>query len=192
MGQNLHVDPAVTVYEVPSGQVVERAVIPLSSPEDRTLPKVVAAVGGPDAWAALPVLDLGSEENLHNGYLDFVRPERMTAPLMRGVDVHGRTFLAVRFTLDVGAPEGPELHVETLFRRYRTGSLWSSGGASMLCTASLRDEDLDLLGRLVRGEPVGLRDAAWKEADVPPDALNVVRDDEDERWTFERGRLALL
>ena len=190
MGQNLHVDPAVTVYEVPSHRVVERTVLPTER-DDRTLPEVVAAVGGPAAWDALPVLDLGGEENALNGYIDFVGPERMTAPMMRGVDTHGRPFLAVRFTLDVGAPEGPEVHVETLFRRYRTGSLWSSGGASILCTASLCAEDLDLLGRLVRGEPAGLRDVAYEEADVPPDARNVVRDEEDDRWTFERGRLVL-
>ena len=43
----------------------------------------------------LPVLDLGGRQGA-TGYIDFVRAEDMPFPVMRGVDVYGRPFVAIK------------------------------------------------------------------------------------------------
>lgn len=191
MPDNLHVDRALLTWDLPNG-VVEQTLLPPEE-DDCTLARVIDAVGGPAAWEALPVLDLGEEENLpigNTGYIDFVTAERMTGPLMRGVDTYGRPFLAVRYNVDVGS--GPRLCVETIFRRYRTGGVWTSGGASVLCGSTLTHDDLELLRRLVHGEEVGVRKIAWGNKEVPPNARNVVWDEENGWSSFELGRLTLV
>lgn len=146
-------NPHVTrnfIIHTKNGVEVEPA--PLD-PSDTTMPKIIEVLGGEEVFNALPVLDLVEGEGT-TGYIDFVTPEQMEAPIMKGVDCHGRPFVSFRYVIRRGEDEeGPM--VETLFRRYITGRVWTSGGDSHLCFSTITDEDLDRVGRLVRGEKVG-------------------------------------
>jgi len=160
---------------------------------DTTFPKVVETLGGREAFDQLPTLDIGDKMG-RTGYLDFIRPEDMSAPIMKGVDSAGRPFVALRYSIteEVELSEKRYLHlledseskyaqysrveglgsvqgtkdkvlvklveekVEVIFRRYTTGSTWTSGGASDFVTSKLTDEGLERIGRLVRGELVGV------------------------------------
>ena len=46
-------------------------------------------------YAALPVLNTGAR-NGRTGYIDYIQPEEMTAPIMRGVDNQNRHFVVIR------------------------------------------------------------------------------------------------
>ena len=106
---------------------------------DKTLPKLIKALGGQDAFEALPVLDLGActAKGGDTGYIDFVRSDDMTAPIMRGEDEHGRPFVAFRIKTERRAEA-----VETLFRRYTKGNVWTSGGSNALCCNAVDEEVL--------------------------------------------------
>lgn len=125
-----------------------------ADPTDTTFPKVMSVFKN---WEALPVLDLGSR-NGHTGYIDFIQPEEMSSPIMRGEDDNGRPFVAIRYMYQ------EQLCVETLFRRYTTGSTWTSGGGSVIGAGALTEEDLEFLARLVGGEEVLER--FWKDSTV--------------------------
>ena len=131
--------------------------IPTPDQDDETF-QSLREIFGQERWAALPVLDLTKCSGRHGGtgYIDFVRPEDMSAPLMRGTDEHGRPFLAVRakFTFPNGRVE---TRVETLFRRYTTGHVWTSGGDRNLVSSAMTNEDIEYFGRLVSGEKCGVR-----------------------------------
>jgi hypothetical protein len=135
--------------------------------------KVVDAVGD-ERFAALPILELPDRNGGGTGYIDFVEPDDMSAPLMRGTDAHGRNFLAVRMAVttertnwDTGETAvTTELEVEVLFQRYTTaGSAWTSGGARHICSSRLTDKDAKFLARLVSGGRCGSR----SERSVRPD-----------------------
>lgn len=134
------------------GTSVNKLLLP-EDPTDTTLPKLIAVLGGQEAYEALPVLDLTqcSGRKGGTGYIDFVRPEDMKYSVMRGVDEHGRPFVSFRLKHD------DKEFVETVFRRYVTGPVWTSGGGHVLCNSAMTDEDLACLGRLVRGETLGVR-----------------------------------
>ena len=127
---------------------------------DTTQPKLIEALGGQSAFEALPVLDLSvcAASGGGTGYIDFVRLDDMTAPIMRGEDDHGRPFLAFRLSkteVDYGSPNYPndtveKTFVETLFRRYTTGPVWTSGGASTLCQQTVNDDVLCSVEALIR------------------------------------------
>jgi hypothetical protein len=200
MNSSFHVTPAI-IETTSEGS----SLIPLTQdPTDTTFPLLVAALGGEEAFAALPELDLGDKCG-STGYLDFLRPEDMTAPVMRGSDKYGRPFVAFRMERKA------QVQVEVVFRRYTTGSTWTSGGGCILCTGALTAEDLLFIKRLAAGEQVGMRAGAsykvgcmddWSihnEAEVE-DAKGkhrrVVVEEPDEygwvRATWERGQLRLV
>ena len=69
----------------------------------------------------------------------------------------GRPFIALRFEVE-GYFEGETVvEVEVLHRRYTTGSVWTSGGASRICSGAMAGELLEFLSRLVKGERCGVR-----------------------------------
>ncbi len=119
----------------------------ITDPTDHTMPKLIKALGGRDAFEALPVLDLGActAKGGGTGYIDFVRSDDMTAPIMRGEDEHGRPFVAFRIKTE--RREAPS--VETLFRRYTEGPVWVSGGGFELCSSALTNVDLSVISELV-------------------------------------------
>lgn len=170
-------------------------------PTDTTFPKVIEALGGEGVFDNLPVLDLGDECG-STGYLDFVRPEDMTAPVMRGTDKYGRPFIALRIkhtkpeSFYAGLEDDEdrewerkrEVRVEVLFRRYTTGDTWTSGGASHICCAAMTDKDIDLLRRLVQGDLVGRRQCrSYRIGDeeMEADAAAEARDERNHHFRKE-------
>jgi hypothetical protein len=52
--------------------------------------------------------------------------------------------------------------VETMFRRYDRGSLWTSGGGDcLICASGMKEEDINWVSRLIAGEQVGRREYEW-------------------------------
>jgi hypothetical protein len=66
----------------------------LQSKPDRF--KLIDAFGGIANYKSLPKLDLGNNVG-RTGYIDFIKPDEMNAPIMRGVDALGRHFVTIRF-----------------------------------------------------------------------------------------------
>jgi len=127
--------------------------------DDDTLPKIVQALGGEEAFMALPVLELDAARGTgRTGYLDFVQPEDMTAPVMRGKDSAGRPFVAFRMQLTEDGET--RVVVETIFRRYITGNVWTSGGESFICTGKMTDNDIAFIAQL-RFARCGRRGSEW-------------------------------
>lgn len=88
----------------------ETASVLASIPPFHLVPEeLVDAFGGAKVLAALPILDIGDN---HRDYLDFITPDMMSAPIMRGVDLGGRPFIAIKGLDGVGSPV-----VMTLFPR---------------------------------------------------------------------------
>jgi hypothetical protein len=83
------------------------------------------AVGGPDAFHRLPILDIGNRMG-STGYLDFITPQNMTSPVMRGKDVAGRPFICLKMRSSRPEDSGQEF-VVTFFRRYDSDGLWTWG-----------------------------------------------------------------
>lgn len=65
----------------------------------------------------IPLLDLGSRQS-EDGFIDFIVVEDMTSPIMKGEDVYGRPFVAVKLqTKNTKSGEQAEV-VGTFFQRY--------------------------------------------------------------------------
>jgi hypothetical protein len=190
---NPHITRNIVTTTIEKNQVtVETTPAPLSDTTDTTFPKIVAALGGDVAFAELPTLNIGDGEG-RTGYIDFLGPEDMRAPIMKGTDCHGRPFVAFRIQIESSITltdtEEIDRHikwakrrgettvtqnedgtttidltyafVETVFRRYITGSVWTSGGGSTLCVSAMTGGDLCYVARLVKGEEVGIREYEW-------------------------------
>lgn len=86
-------------------------------------PLVVQAFGGVYALEKYPVHDLGNRMG-HTGYIDILRPDDLSSPIVKGVDCYGRPFVSVR----VQNKNDNSRYVFTIFRRYTSpDSLWSLG-----------------------------------------------------------------
>lgn len=149
---NEHVTRNVVEYDA-TGKIRKVTPAPLDG-SDTTMPLVIEALGGPGAYDALPTLDLGGREG-PTGYIDFVRPSDLSSPVMKGTDTHGRPFISL--LLEYTNRHGEvSTCVETIFRRYVTGSVWVSGGVGaggdLLVRAHLTSDDVRYIGRVVRGE----------------------------------------
>lgn len=81
------------------------------------------ACGGEAAFNQLPVLDIGNREG-STGYIDFLRPADLTAPIMRGTDRYGRPFISMKLHERATGGEA----VITIFQRYVEGGRWTYGG----------------------------------------------------------------
>ena len=124
-------------------------------------PELIKALGGKHAALRLPVLDLGQRMG-HTGYLDFLTPKDLSAPIMRGIDSLGRPFIAICYRTR------ERVSVECLFQRYTDDpKTWTAGhhrdysGHEIDMRASrirsgtpLCAFQMDRLRRLVRSEPV--------------------------------------
>ncbi|MDF2549116.1 MAG: hypothetical protein K0S07_183 [Chlamydiales bacterium] len=88
-------------------------------------PAILKALGGLLHVQQLPILNLKGQKGQF-GYIDFIEPEMMSAPVMRGIDIDQRPFIAFKYVIN----EGDEMaeYVETLFQRYSDEPLiWVSG-----------------------------------------------------------------
>lgn len=66
----------------------------------------------------IPTLDLSNKRI--TDYIDILRPKHLTAPIMKGIDPHGRPFIALKL-------DHPHKMVVTLFQRYTDGDVWTWG-----------------------------------------------------------------
>lgn len=75
-----------------------------------------------------PILDIGCRRG-KTDYIDFIQSEEVTAPIMRGVDCHGRKFLVIRGHCKIGDTENITPMFGTYFQRYTdTNGVWVGGG----------------------------------------------------------------
>jgi hypothetical protein len=90
--------------------------------------KMKELFGGEEKFNELPVLDIGKREG-KSGYIDFIEPEEMTAPIMRGRDSHDREFFTIRAENNRG-----DRVCHTFFQRHPQGSSWThvSAGSSLI------------------------------------------------------------
>lgn len=77
---------------------------------------------GAENLVRVPVLDVA---NIESGYIDYIHPQHMTHPIMRGVDHYGRGFVTFCYKLHNSDKEV----TEALFQRYtyERASYWQSG-----------------------------------------------------------------
>jgi len=196
---NVDVTRNIVTYDG-AGKVIEVVPVPPSDPSDSTFPKLIEALGGKEAFEKLPVLDLGEYTGC-TGYIDFLEVEDVAAPLMRGMDSHGRPFVTFRLKI------GEEVGVEVAFRRYTTGRAWVSGDngdiPKTLCTSAMNAGDLDWIRRLLAGEEVGARHYTSCEnknlegrlQEISEKGGRVVSNKEYHGWTdveYELGRVELV
>ena len=82
------------------------------------------AVGGEEAFNRLPILDLGTRTS-PSGLLDFLTPNDLREPVMKGTDAAGRHFIALRLQV----PGSNHPFVIAFFQRYPLGvdSRWEWG-----------------------------------------------------------------
>lgn len=106
-----------------------------------SLAKMKEAFGGEAAYNVFPNLDIGSRMG-STGYLDFLRPQDLTHPIMKGADSYGRPFVAIKVHLRVENSHFVEDHedeaVVTIFQRYTTGGRWTYG-VSAACRSFFND-----------------------------------------------------
>ena len=73
----------------------------------------------------IPVLDIG-ERRGHTDYIDFIIESDMQYPVMKGVDIHRRPFLALKLQKDNGKKKSD--FVITIFQRYTdNNNTWCYG-----------------------------------------------------------------
>jgi hypothetical protein len=73
----------------------------------------------------LPILDLGTRKGM-TGYIDFIQVEEMDEPVMKGIDIHRRPFIAIKCNVTNG--EKSFNIVGTFFQRYSDyTSEWAFG-----------------------------------------------------------------
>jgi hypothetical protein len=83
---------------------------------------VTSLFGKEKDFDQLPVLDIGDRIG-DTGYIDFISPEEMSAPIMRGKDQFGREFFVVRAT---NTKDGKKT-CYAFFQRYKPGSKDGNG-----------------------------------------------------------------
>lgn len=81
---------------------------------------------GPNYEMEYPRLDIGNRRGWTD-YIDFIRQNEVTEPIMWGIDIHGRPFAVIRF---VGEnKDGKDIHfMQTFFQRYTDSNLWHGCG----------------------------------------------------------------
>jgi hypothetical protein len=103
---------------------------------------------GSPIWR-LPILDLGNRRGI-TGYIDFLRPEEMTHPVMRFKDCQKRVGVALQLkgksdeVLQTGMGNYPirDLRgVLVLFQRYRGKSTWSLSCSNLITMAYNKKHD---------------------------------------------------
>jgi hypothetical protein len=117
-----------------------------------SFPDWLVDIIGYDQLEKFPVLDLGDKVGMTD-YIDFVRLEDVTAPVMRGVDVYRRPFLTLRV---INRKTG-KLSVHTIFQRYTDCvSPWCCGTRyERIVETCLRESEKEFLTRLFKHESCG-------------------------------------
>lgn len=130
------------------------------------LNNIRTAVGGVEAFNALPVLDIGDRIG-DTGYLDFIQPEHMPHSVMRGTDSVGRPFISLKIRSNSPRePDGQDPFVITFFQRFINKADWTfcrySGydpigpAGERIFGDFVRDEDRAIIRQIVvdRNHPI--------------------------------------
>jgi len=94
-----------------------------------TYDKILNLFGGKKRCETLPILDISHIE-MRGDYIDMIRPDDMSCPIMRGVDKYNRIFFTIRFR-DVS---NNKYHCQTLFQHFRYSTNccnWITGTSSL-------------------------------------------------------------
>lgn len=102
--------------------------------------KMKEAFGGEEIYNALPHLDIGNRTG-DTGYIDFLTAQELSKPIMKGTDVLGRPFIALRLCFKNSDNKNP--FVIALFQRYADGGSWSFGSRKDWDTFQTRLDDRD-------------------------------------------------
>lgn len=144
----------------------------------RTLHVFVAKIIGIDAFMDLPILNLGTKMG-HTGYLDFVKNDDLSAPVMKGIDCYSRPFIAFRYI----NRKINKTQTLVIFHRYTDGEALAIGSAyymSCFTHSRMRQRDLAFFERLLLHKPCG----GHKEMTVYSDSS----DNEEEIKTMPNGQ----
>jgi hypothetical protein len=77
-------------------------------------------------YDTLPILDIGNKMGLTD-YIDFIKAEDMNHPLMKGTDIYGRKFIAIKVkTHNTKTNQYKEI-VGTFFQRYSNTNQYAFG-----------------------------------------------------------------
>lgn len=81
--------------------------------------------GGEGAFEKLPIIDIGEREG-NTGYIDFITPEDMSAPIMRGEDKHQREFFVIKVV-----DENGKQYCQAFFNHFK-GMHWTNGSKPLM------------------------------------------------------------
>ncbi len=125
---------------------------------------IANTLGGFHRLVKIPKLPYEARFSEAGEYIDRIVPEDLNAPIMRGIDVHGRPFIVFRYLVRWRAAHTRQ-YACTLFQRY-TSSGWPlamggndmpSGSRALFGSHVDQDQDkhLEFIVRLIKREPCG-------------------------------------
>ena len=107
----------------------------------------------------VPILDIG-EEIGHTQYIDFIKPEKVLFPVMKGIDIFSRPFIVIKASGSLEEAEKKDIHLfQTFFQRYTNDKcLWmgcGNHGAQLFETVGgMREHHFNALKRIIDKETV--------------------------------------
>lgn len=104
-----HAKEYIEAHKKEQSSVPGRVISPKSPKESPTVCQEISSLF--KNYKDLPILHLEEPDPPHS-YIDFIRPEQVTHPVMRGMDKHGRNFFVIK------AMVGDELRCQVFFQRY--------------------------------------------------------------------------
>lgn len=93
---------------------------------------------GKDVISELPILDIGNKKG-NGGYIDFIKADDMKYPVMKGIDMWNRPFIAIRVKCVQACRDTDENKISyavgTFFQRYSDENFnWAYGTAYIYST----------------------------------------------------------
>ena len=103
----------------------------------------------------IPDYDVGNR-NGQTDYIDYLKWDEITEPVMKGIDIFGRHFVVVKMKID------NKLFMETYFQRYTNDSRWMSCGhatSRFLNTGGtgLDENQIQLLKSIIQGVSIEIK-----------------------------------
>ena len=103
----------------------------------------------------LPILNIGNRQG-DTDYIDFIRPNQVEYPAMKGYDLFNRPFIVIKFYLDY-----KHICVQTFFQRYSNNKMfWLSAGhfgQHLINTRTgITIHQTELISKILNGQKVQL------------------------------------
>ncbi len=103
----------------------------------------------------IPDYDVGSR-NGQTDYIDYLKWDEITEPVMKGIDIFSRHFVVVKMKID------NKLFMETYFQRYTNDSRWMSCGHATsrflnTCGTGLNENQIQLLKFIIEGQSIEIK-----------------------------------